>query len=100
MELGRKFQRNLKKTRKTQQKMELYPRVQSFAIFWLKEDLVMALGHDIITMGNLTAVKSSFMVDVMAMKTIFMLRWHVKQSVRNQNNQKTLRFLMLYLVIL
>ena len=59
--------------------MELYHHVQNFVTFSLKEDLVMARGQDIITTGNQIDVKDFSTVDVMEMKTIFMLNWHAKQ---------------------
>ena len=40
----------------------------------------MARGQDIITTGNQFDVKDFSTVDVMEMKTIFMLKWHAKQS--------------------
>ena len=59
--------------------MELYHHVQNFVTFSQKEDLVMARGQDIITTGNQIDVKDFSTVDVMEMKTIFMLNWHAKQ---------------------
>ena len=57
----------------------------------------MVLGQDIFTMASPTSVKDFSMEDVTEMKTIFMLKWHVRQYVKNQRNPKTQPFLMSYL---
>ena len=79
MEFGKRYRQSRRKKRRTQQRMELYHHVQNFVTFSLKEDLVMARGQDIITTGNQIDVKDFSTVDVMEMKTIFMLNWHAKQ---------------------
>ena len=61
-------------------KMELYHHVQSFVTFLQREVLAMARGQDIITMERQIAVKGFSTEDVMAMKIIFMLKWHARQS--------------------